>query len=1205
MCKKLSVFGWTVCLFVLTVFLVFTLSTPAIAAQPNDSLVVRIDCNKDSYAVGDSVLCHITIENPTNTDAKDIELVSTLPDGLVVQDPSFTSFHIDTIAAHTSYEKDVVCEVVHTSHTQDIPDTSGAAHPKTHKTSHPQGIAKLGDNFSIGILTALIAVDVICIGIAVWNKHKSSVFVLFIAAIGISLCLSNVAYAQPSTSQKLTVHTIKTITVEDRPCDIVLDTSYIWDTNSPTVAIDRQKLVSTEGLDGYGMPDDKTLWGTLDTKDKQPSSLKLHVYDDKSNEIGSYDIQAKQSWSINSFGLLRGSNTLTVTCTFSDGSYIADSVEVGYDKTDRLDLLSIDRDDTDSDGLINYLETYYTTDLTNKDTDADGIDDYIEIAAIHTDPTNKDSDNNGILDGDEDSDNDGLSNLTEIGLGINLASYDTDLDELDDGQEVNLGTNPLKEDSDSDGAWDGWEVTHNTDPLSAQKSFVVSATQTGPNNTTTLSATTAGAYVEQLYMLPITGTDIDLTQTPGYVCGYEFCAPQNFEEATIEFELDEKLFENKDFTPTVYYYNPNTQALEEQQTSVNGCRVSFKPTHFSIYLVLDKHSFDHVWNRDIKDPTKQDQTAKPYDFCFVLDESWSMQDTDPKCLRVDALNGFVDKFGANDRACVVSFAANGKEILPFTSDKALLHETLEKQRQRFGSGTNGRGALTKAMSICVDKSRKEANKVIFFLTDGDDNYTSGLSYESLAKKAQDTGVTIYCFVLGDIVSEDKYNTLDNISKASGGKCYRGIDSDMSSFTGLIFDETIDYETDSNGDGISDYYAKLIKSGSLTLANGTTPYKGIDFTDPDYDHDGFLNGQELKVCVYYSPDNNRYVYLKQISNPLIKESSHKVDSRTLAIFAALCYEDGSVAKREGRFYKQNEIVGNKNKEERKNPKEIGQSYYFLRGADIFDPGEDGHISQDWKIAEYIQRHIGTHYLNNEKIGDTNFSATVYVRGNDVVLAYRGTDENPEWINDFEGALINVNFEEPYANQMARLVAKKYAATGKNVYITGHSLGGYLAQVGAASFLNTRYKDQLKACEYFNGMGLDYALWAQFGSVHSSYTHFAARDMLKLHLGRNKKLISHRINGDFVSPRGIHSGITKEYGAFIDCIHHHKGMIDWKNLLPSKLLPTLLLCPESLIYIPVYGFNPDGELYAYAWTVHETDSFLYRLKYESQMVKNPRD
>src|SRR3712207_7500628 len=52
-----------------------------------------------------------------------------------------------------------------------------------------------------------------------------------------------------------------------------------------------------------------------------------------------------------------------------------------------------------------------------RSTDADGIDDYIEIAAIHTDPTNKDSDNNGIFDGDEDSDNDGLSNLTEIGLG--------------------------------------------------------------------------------------------------------------------------------------------------------------------------------------------------------------------------------------------------------------------------------------------------------------------------------------------------------------------------------------------------------------------------------------------------------------------------------------------------------------------------------------------------------------------------------------------------------------------------------------------------------------------------------------------------------------------------------------------------------------------------------------------------------------------
>ena len=122
----------------------------------------------------------------------------------------------------------------------------------------------------------------------------------------------------------------------------------------------------------------------------------------------------------------------------------------------------------------------------------------------------------------------------------------------------------------------------------------------------------------------------------------------------------------------------------------------------------------------------------------------------------------------------------------------------------------------------------------------------------------------------------------------------------------------------------------------------------------------------------------------------------------------------------------------------------------------------------------------------------FSATVYVHGDDVVLAYRGTSEAPEWLNDLLGGLSNFTLEEPYAKLMALRAARMYAAPRRNVYITGHSLGGYLAQVGAAELIRSGCADKLRRCEYFNGMGLDYGRMSP--SLPDQYQHASERELL---------------------------------------------------------------------------------------------------------------
>jgi hypothetical protein len=110
------------------------------------------------------------------------------------------------------------------------------------------------------------------------------------------------------------------------------------------------------------------------------------------------------------------------------------------------------------------------------DSDDDGLTDGDEIG-LGTDPFDPDSDDDGLTDGDEvnvhgtnpldpDTDDDGLNDGDEISLGTDPFDPDSDDDGLSDGDEVHVyGTDPLDPDTDDDGLNDGLEITLGLDPL--------------------------------------------------------------------------------------------------------------------------------------------------------------------------------------------------------------------------------------------------------------------------------------------------------------------------------------------------------------------------------------------------------------------------------------------------------------------------------------------------------------------------------------------------------------------------------------------------------------------------------------------------------------------------------------------------------------------------------------------------------------------
>lgn len=552
------------------------------------------------------------------------------------------------------------------------------------------------------------------------------------------------------------------------------------------------------------------------------------------------------------------------TKVFIEDEELTISAKVRYNG----DLVDDETLDSDNDGISDYLEEYFGTDKNNADTDGDGLSDYIELFYTETNPLVKDSDNNGISDDLEDYDGDGVCNIDEINYGTNLIKKDTDGDGLSDADEINIyKTDPLKSDTDGDGVSDGWEVEYNYNPLFYNSVFLIEKTFVGENVSVSVSLKTEGKNVASLCITPTEKEWFFDSTIPGYIdSAFDFSVDGTFNEAKIMFEFDELLLSDETFNPCIYYFNEETQILEELETNISENVASTVVNSFSTYILLNKTEFDKIWESDIKSP--QYSSNNGLDIVFVIDSSSSMTSNDKNNLRLKAAKNFVDKLDENDRAAIIDFNSDAVLYQSFTNDHKLLYDAINKV------GGYGETDLSAGMNIAInqftnsDYTRTDANKYIIFLTDGDGSYNS-----SYTKIAYNNGIVIYTIGLGASI---KSEVLQSIADITGGKCFFASTADaLDNIYSDIASETIDYSKDSNNDGISDYYTKKLCEGKLRIGTGKlSPFLGIDYEDiqnnADYDFDGLLNGQEL--VVNYNKKYNR-VYAWIISDPASDDSDY--------------------------------------------------------------------------------------------------------------------------------------------------------------------------------------------------------------------------------------------------------------------------------------------------------------------------------------------
>jgi len=521
--------------------------------------------------------------------------------------------------------------------------------------------------------------------------------------------------------------------------------------------------------------------------------------------------------------------------------------------------------DEDEDEVEDYIEELFGTDTEKEDTDGDGLSDYIEIYVVCTDPTKEDTDENGILDGEEDSDSDGLANNKELEIGTMPDRWDSDGDNLSDGQEVELGTDPLIYDTDMDGVNDGQEVELGTDPLISDEFFEITkaSAEEGDCVSVSVDIELTGEQVDSLEIEAINNDTVFPDTMPGYIGkAYDFTVDGEFDSATISFEFDASLLDGV-FDPVIYYFNETSQVLEALTTTIDGNIASAQVEHFSTYILLDRTIYEGsmTW----EDTWETSESYSSVEIVFVVDDSGSMDSNDSGNQRLIVAQDLIDKLPDGTKVGIVWFASSAKLLTTeMTTDKDIAKSYLTPEYFKSSGGTYMYTAINQGFELYEDTENADVLKTMVVLSDGDSSGTS--SHSSTIATAQAENVRIYTVGLGNSTS---YFTryLKPLAEETGGSFYLASEADELTAIYENINKQINLDTDTDHDDIPDYY-----EDNMIAFNGVKI--PLDKTKADTDGDGIIDSDEVRVELVYSEDHSK-VYVKGtiLSHPTLKDSDY--------------------------------------------------------------------------------------------------------------------------------------------------------------------------------------------------------------------------------------------------------------------------------------------------------------------------------------------
>ncbi len=656
-----------------------------------------------------------------------------------------------------------------------------------------------------------------------------------------------------------TSESIENDTIFEVEKNIILDTTYLS-------YCDNGYIVE----DGFAELNGKLLMSSMF------ESLSVDVFDDLGINVFSQQLTPALEWSTANLGLLVGDNYVKITAQETNGNIIQKEYLIRCYTADFNDNLMIDRDDPDGDCLINYIENYFSTDINDADTDDDGLTDFQEIYDASTEPLLWDTDEDGICDGDEDNDNDGLTNGTEYVVGSYIYTTDSDMDSLSDYDEhIIYGTNPIADDTDGDTLTDAEELKFGTNPLlydtngndisdaNEQFTTIFDVTEMGISyDLNVIPSLCFTSDVKNTLSVEIETYSSDIFINPrmvGYIGNaYTFTSDQPFEAATMTFTLNEDFFEDEDFVPAIYYFNETDQILEKlPDQSISGNTISAEIEHFSTYIVLDSRKLDEVWEQDI-DVSENGNV----EIVFILDYSTSLDSNDPYGYRVSVAQDFIDRLNPEDKVGVVVFNHDYIQQ-PLTNDFQAAKNTLQTAKNTTG-GTYLWNGVKAGLSLFDTEKSDEIQRYIILMSDGwssDCSYYSEIQteYEQLLDDKQiDKVFTIGLAASGcnSSLLQSMASNLNNFYKLSTASSANSFFTNTYDKINEDIEDERNLDADSNNDGITDNDTLLMCKGYITTGTGQYVF-GDSYGDweglfddiqknDDFDGDGLINGDEVYI-----------------------------------------------------------------------------------------------------------------------------------------------------------------------------------------------------------------------------------------------------------------------------------------------------------------------------------------------------------------------
>ena len=484
-----------------------------------------------------------------------------------------------------------------------------------------------------------------------------------------------------------------------------------------------------------------------------------------------------------------------------------------------------------------------------------------------------------MLDVNEDYDNDGITNGDEYDMGSNYIVADTDGDGLSDGEEFyKHTTDPLLADTDGDGANDKKEIELGFNPKTPNSSFVITELpiiDEGTQADTVKPAIDIEVSGEQLNSLSIKRNYSFRNDTMGYIGdAYDYNVEGDISSATIGFTFDSSTIDESAL-PTIYAYDEKQGTMTPVATTIEGNVATAVVSKLSTFILLDRM----IYENELKwiDVWGVGKIYTDIEIIFVVDDSGSMTSNDKYYERLNVAKNLIEKLPDGSKMGVVEFDSSTRiHTSPLTTDKAQASSYLSTSYFSSSGNTYMYEAIRSALNLFESKSGTTM-KVLVVLSDGEATTTN--LHTSVITSAKAADVHIYTVGLGSSSSSYFNNYLKPLAANTGGNFY--LSSNANELAKIYDDigEKIDLTTDSDNDGLSDYYEdNAVKFDGISFAT--------DKSNPDSDGDGLLDGQEVSTIVIYNSTGDKMTIIGKVySDPTHPDSDgdgvpDKVDKEPL-------------------------------------------------------------------------------------------------------------------------------------------------------------------------------------------------------------------------------------------------------------------------------------------------------------------------------------